>query len=196
MGVSLSPLQSSPHDADPEVALRRLLDDARAADDAGERTRRRWLRQQVEEEARAAGVLSTLSERGARVLLTLTTGRRHEGRIVGLGRDVCALETAKGGRVWVRLDAIAVVRPEGALEHAPAGDARARSDDLDFAQVLARLAEDRPTVQLGFRDDLAALTGELRSVGADVATLWEGQRRTPCYVMLPSVTEVSLFGSG
>lgn len=141
-------------------------------------------------------MLSTLAERRARVLLTLESGRRHEGRIAGLGRDVCALETAEGGRVWARLDAIAVLRPEDALDHAAAGDARGQRDDLDFVQVLARLAEERPVVQLGLRATPTALTGELRAVGADVATLLEGRRRAPCYVRLPSIAEVSLFGSG
>lgn len=181
---------------EPGAELRRLLDDARADVDAGGRTRRRWLRQQIQEEAEFAGTLRTLSERGATVSVATETGRRHQGRIVGLGRDVCALATLDRRRVWVRLDAITTVRPEEALEHAPAADARAERQDLDFAEVLARLAEDRPAVQLVTRGSPGMVAGELRAVGTDVATVLEGEARTTCYVRVPSVTEMSVLGSG
>lgn len=181
---------------DSEPGLRRLLDEARADSDAGERTRRRWLRQQTQEEAEFAGTLLMLSERGASVVVATETGRRHQGRIVGLARDVCALVTGEGRRVWLRLESIAAVRPEGALDHPPAADARVEREDLDFVEVLARLAEDRPAVQLVTRGSPVVVAGELRTVGADVATVLEGDRRMTCYVRVPSVVEVSLFGSG
>jgi len=177
-------------------ALRELLDEARAEADAGERTRRRWLRQQAQEEAEFAGTLLMLSERQATVVIATETGRRHQGRIVGLARDVCALATDEGRRVWLRLDPIAALRPETGLDHPPAADARVEREDLDFVEVMARLAEDRPAVQLVTRGSPVVVAGELRAVGADVATVLEGDRRTTCYVRVPSVVEVSVFGSG
>lgn len=182
--------------ADPGPALRRLVDEAQADADAGDRTRRRWLAQQAREEAEFAGTLRALSERGAAVVLGTEAGRRHHCRIVGLGRDVCALETLDRRPVWVRLDAITMVRPEAGLDHTPAADARVERQDLDFVEVLARLAEERPSVQLVTRGSPTVVTGELRAVGADVATVVEGETRTICYVRVPSLVEVSVFGSG
>jgi hypothetical protein len=183
-------------DPDPAAALRRLLDDARAEVDAGERTRRRRLRQQAQEEAEFAGTLRMLFERNAAVVVATEMGRRHHARIVGFGRDVCALETAEGRRVWLRLDAISMVRPEESLEHAPAADARVERQDLDLVEVLGRLAEERPTVQLVTRGSPTPVTGKLLAVGADVATLLEGDVGTSCYVRVPSMVEVSVLGSG
>jgi hypothetical protein len=124
------------------------------------------------------------------------SGRRHQGRLVGLGRDVCALLTAEGRTVWLRLDTVTMVRPEGGVEHAPAADPRGDREQLEFADILTRLAEERATVQLVTRGCLTVVAGELRAVGADVATVLEGDRRTACYVRLLSVVEVSFFGSG
>jgi hypothetical protein len=180
---------------DSSPALRRLLDDARAEADAGDRARRRWLRQQAEEEAEFTGTLRMLFEREATVVVATETGRRHQGRLVGLGRDVCSLDTPEGRRVWLRLDAVTTIRAEQALDHAAAGDARAQRQDLDFAEVLTRLAEERPAAQLVVHGS-TSITGELRAVGADVATVLEGETRTVCYVRVPSVVEVSVFGSG
>lgn len=179
-----------------DLTLHRLLDDARADADADDRSRGRWLRQQAEEEAAFLGTLLGLLEQGATVVLVTESGRRHQGRLVGVGRDVCALRTPEGRAVWLRLDTVAMVRPESGPGYAPAADARRDREDMAFAEILARLAEQRPAVQLITRGSPTVIVGELRAVGADVATVLEGDRRTACYVRLPSVVEVSLFGSG
>jgi hypothetical protein len=183
-------------DRDPDAALRRLVDEARADGESQERIRRRWLRQQAEEEAEFAGTLLALLERGATVTLGSQTGRRHTGRLVGLGRDVCALELQDARRVWLRLDALETVRPEPALDAPPASDARMERQDLELVEVLARLVDERPSVRLVTRGSPEPVSGELRSVGADVATLREGGRGTTCYVRLPSVVEISVLDSG
>jgi hypothetical protein len=187
---------TAPGGADPAAELRRLLDDARADVDAGDRTRQRWLRQQAEEEAEFSGTLRLLFERNAAVVVCTEGGRRHHGRLTGLGRDVCALQTIEGRRVWLRLDAISIVRPEEGLDHAPAADARVERQNLNFVEVLMRLAEDRPRVQLVARGSQTPIVGELRAVGTDVATLLEGELRTICYARVPSLVEASVFGSG
>ncbi len=183
-------------DRDPDAALRRLVDEARADGESQERIRRRWLRQQAEEEAEFAGTLLALLERGATVTLGSQTGRRHTGRLVGLGRDVCALELEDARRVWLRLDALETVRPEPGLDAPPASDARMERQDLELVEVLARLVDERPSVRLVTRGSPEPVSGELRSVGADVATLREGGRGTTCYVRLPSVVEISVLDSG
>jgi hypothetical protein len=189
-------MSSSTDGNDPGAELRRLVDDIRRKDEAGARSRRRWLRFQAEEEAEFAGTLKDLLERGSPVQLTTETGRRHEGWLRGLARDVCALERADGRRIWLRTASIAAVRPGPALDHGPTMDARSDREDLDLVEVLGRLAEERPLVQIVLRAGAGSVTGLLRAVGADVVTLLEGERRTACYVRVPSIVELSLLGSG
>ena len=181
---------------DPEAALRRLVDEERADDEARRRVKRRWLRQQAEEEAEFAGTLLALLERGAGVDVSTATGRRHRGRVVGLGRDVCALRTIDGRRTWLRIAEIETARPEPGLDSPPASDARAQRQDLELAEVLARMVDQRPTLRLVLSGSGDAVTGTLLAVGADVATLAEGDRGATCYVRLPSVAEISVLDSG
>lgn len=181
---------------DPDAALRRLVDDERADDETRRRVRRRWLRQQAEEEAEFAGTLLALLERGAGVDVSTATGRRHRGRLVGLGRDVCALRTLDGRRVWLRVAELEVVRPEPGLDSPPASDARAERQDLELAEVLARMVDQRPSLRVVLAGSGDAVTGTLLAVGADVATLAEGERGAVCYVRLSSVAEASVLDSG
>jgi len=181
-------------DAD-DLALRRALDDARADMVAAERSRERWLRQQAEQSATFSATLLSLLERGVPVALRTTAGETHQGRLSGLAREVCALRTSTGRRVWVRLEAVASVRAEHGHRSPPADDDRALLGQVSLADVLAHLADDRARVAV-VTGAGPALVGELRAVGADVVTLVEGEARTPCYVSLPSVIEVSLLESG
>jgi len=181
---------------DPDAALQRLVDEERADDETRQRVRRRWLRQQAEEEAEFAGTLLALLERGAGVDVSTTSGRRHRGRVVGLGRDVCALRTLDGRRVWLRIAEVETVRPEPGLDSPPASDARVERQDLEFAEVLARMVDQRPSLRVVLSGSGDAVTGQLLAVGADVATLAEGDRGAACYVRFPSVAEVSVLDSG
>jgi hypothetical protein len=177
-----------------DAALQRALDEARADVLAEERSRQRWLRQQAEQSAAFAGTLLALLERGVPVACATTSGALHRGRLTGVSGTVLALRTA-GGRVWIRLDAITTVQAEHGHHLPPADDDRALPEDGGLAAILAALAEDRPRLTLRFAGAAHPVTGELRAVGADVATLAGGDRTTS-YVRLASVTEVSLLESG
>jgi hypothetical protein len=179
-----------------DADLQRALDDARADLVAAERTRQRWLRQQAEQSAALAGTLLALLESGVPVTCATTSGATHQGRLTGMSGTVCALRAETGQRTWIRLDALTTVRAEHGHRLPTAGDDRTVPEEGGIAEILAGLADDRPRVALRFAGTGRPVAGELRAVGTDVATLYEGERRTTCYVRLASVTEVSLLESG
>jgi hypothetical protein len=170
--------------------LERWAAELRAEAAADARSRERWLRQQSAEEARFAGALTDLAERASAVVAHTQAGGRLRGRVVCVGADFVALETDQRTVALVRQDHVTAVRANSAGTDL-ASD-RTAALDLDLAEALRALAEDRPRVRLtlGAAD---SVTGELRRVGADVATLrLEGDERATLYVRLAAITEVLL----
>lgn len=175
--------------------LARWTADSRVDDAARCRMRERWLRQQAEEDARFAGVVLDLSEAGAVVALRLTTGRTLQGRIVTVARDFCVLRHDAGTATLLAFSAIATVRPEPGYRAGKAASERVAPVDARLADVLVGLAGERPRVRIVVDGAGEALAGELRSVGADVATVrLDGGRGGTVYVQLGSVREVTLLG--
>jgi hypothetical protein len=172
----------------------RLLDEARAGSMAAARTRERWLRRQATETATLVGTLLDLAEHGTSVSVATTAGRRHDGRIVAIGPDLVALSD-RDAVVAVRIDAIAIVRPQpGATAGAATGD-RPAALDLLFTELLGRLAGDGFEVSIAFAGG-DPVSGVLVAAGDDVAT----QRVAPgadglVYASLASTTSVR-FRSG
>jgi hypothetical protein len=156
------------------------------------------------------GVALDLAERGAVVVLQTTSGRAHRGRLVAVARDAWVLRSemsdgpgGPGGTVgatFVATDAVASVRavPRGSAKPAPvAAGARLAPLGASMADMLTDLAIDRPRVSLVVLGEPEAIVGELRSVGADVATLKvAGEPPATVYVRLGSVSELSVLGSG
>ena len=180
--------------------LSRWAAGVRADDAAGARTRERWLRHQAEEEALFAGVALDLAESGAGVGIRTTAGRALHGRIMAVARDFCVLRQDSGTVTLVALHAVATLRPEPGYRAGEAASDRAAPVRAGLADVLAALAGDRPRVRLVAEGASEGVTGELRSVGADVATVrlegaapGGGDGRT-VYVRLESVREVTLLG--
>lgn len=183
---------------DVDAALAALLDAERHADAVRERAGARWQAQVAEEAGGLAGTLLDLAERGTVVALRTTSGRVHQGAVTALGADFAALRTTAGATVWVRMDAIAVVRPEPGFRHPAADGERPAPDDLLLAEALALRLDDRPRVVAFVAGSGEPVAGELRAVGDGVLTLrLDGTPPTPCYVRLSSVSELSLLdGSG
>lgn len=147
----------------------RLLDDARADAQAQARTRERWLQRQATESATFVGTLLDLAEADATLSLTLVGGRRHDGRVVGLGHDVAVLDD-RGEHVVVRLEAVTLVRPHPGQRTGAASGDRLAALDLGFAEVLGRVAGEAPDVALVLvTGDVVA--GSLPAVGTDVVTI-------------------------
>ena len=175
--------------------LARWTADARTDDAARSRIRERWLRQQAEEDARFAGVVLDLAEAGVSVGLRLTSGRAVHGRIATVARDFCVLRHEGGTATFLAYAAIASMRPEPGYRAGQAASERAAPVDASLADVLVGLAGERPRVRLVVEGGAEGLAGELRSVGADVATLrLDGAHGGTVYVHLGAVREVTLLG--
>lgn len=177
-----------PDGSDP---FQELLDDARADVAARSRSVERWQRQRAEEGASFAGVLLDLGERGGVVTVTTEAGNDHRGRVVGVARDFVEVRTASARTVYVRLEAVAVLRPGGNADHGAASAERVGHHDRTLGEQLALLVVDRPRVTVVATADRAPLTGELRGVGSDVVTVrLDGPARDVAYVRTASLTEV------
>ena len=166
------------------------------------------MRTQAKEDARLLGVLTGLAERRAEAVVATTAGTTVAGRLVGLGSDFLAVRTAAGRLTLVPLHALAWIRqlsperPRRRTEVAVGPDAgNDESDELGvrtsagLADVLAHAAAERRNVVLHAQG--AAVTGELRAVGVDVAVVeTAGEPRGLAYVRLHSLSEISFLTSG
>jgi NAD(P)-dependent dehydrogenase (short-subunit alcohol dehydrogenase family) len=137
-----------------------------------------------------------LAERGATVVVTTSSGRRHPGRVAGVGADFVAVRADGDRTTLVALTALASVRVNGLGPAMRSGTQPAmRSVAVSMADVLAHAAARRPRVHV--HCDAATVAGELRSVGTDVVTLrTDGDPSSQAYVSLASVSEISLLDSG
>ncbi|TMM20662.1 MAG: hypothetical protein E6G01_00055 [Actinobacteria bacterium] len=192
---------NEPHGVDRLIGdLRRWAADARASDAARARSRQRWLRRQAEEESTLAGIALNLAERGTAVVLETTSGHTHRGRLLGLARDVWLLRSGGSSVTFVAADAIAAFQAQPRGDGTPISEATgARPVPLaaSLAEMLGDLAAERPRLRIVVRGRSDALTGQLRAVGMDVATVrLAGDPPTTVYVRLDSVSEVSVLGSG
>lgn len=180
---------------DVDVLLARWTAGARADDAARARVRERWLRQQAQEDASFAGVALDLSEASAGVAVRTTTGHTLHGRIATVAGDFCVLRHDGGTVTLVAFAAVASVRPEQGFRAGDAGSERTAPVPARLADVLAGLAVERPRVRMILDGGGEALTGELRAVGSDVATLrLDSGGGATVYVRIGSVGEVTLLG--
>jgi hypothetical protein len=180
-----------------DAALSRFVADARADAAADARARERWLRAQAVESMSLQGLVADLAEVGGPVVVTTVTGGAVRGVIRATGSDHLWLAPGAGQRVLVPFHAITSLRPEPGT--AVDGDRAATEVDArpDLRTTLAELAEDRPAVTASAIGLGGPLTGELRSVGRDVAVLAIGlQGRDVVYLRLSSLAELSVIVSG
>jgi len=176
------------------AALNRLVADELAADAATERAKARILRRAAEESATFAGVAVELAERAEVVVARMTTGRSHRGTVLAVGRDFLVLGDPPGPPALLAMAAVAWLRPQPTARRPvdTAGDRRAPLD-VALAVLLAGLAGDRPRVQMVASGDAQLLSGELRAVGLDVATLrLDGEQTALAYVRISGLAEVIL----
>jgi hypothetical protein len=175
--------------------LARWTADTRVEDAARARSRERWLRHQAVEDARFAGVALDLSEAGTAVAVRTTAGRVLQGRIAAVARDFCVLRHDGGTTTLLTFEAVATVRPERGYRAGEAASERGAPVDAGLADVLNGLAGERPRVRIVVDGGGEALAGQLRAVGADVATVrLDGEPGGTVYVRLGSVREVTLLG--
>ena len=174
--------------------LARWTADTRVEDAARSRVRERWMRQQAEEDARFVGLALDLSEGGTGVIVRTTTGHTLRGRIAAVAIDFCVLRNDGGPPTLLAFSTIATLRPEQGHRAGEASSERAAPLSATLAHLLAGLAGERPRVRLVVDGGGEALVGELRSVGADVATMRLDGDGGTVYVRLGSVRETTLLG--
>jgi hypothetical protein len=183
---------SSDQDTLPGAVFEAWLADLRVDDAAHARARRAWLRRQAEEEATLVGVLADLAERLRAVIIETEVGQRHQGLLLVVGLDFCALRTTIGTPVLIRYDAVASVRP-APHDAGPVGD-RVVGPSATLRGALGALAGSRARVIVRVRGG-TALQGELRAMGTDLMIL-RLDDRSAAYVPLTSLGELSVVESG
>ena len=170
-----------------------LLADAVAEAAGAERASTRMLREAAEQEATFIGSLVDIAERGGSVVVRAGASRSHRGKVRAVGRDFVILQEGDGAPALLALGSIASVREVDVTGHDTAGQRRAPVG-ASLRTLLARLAAERPLVQVRCAGDDVALLGALRAVGADVVTLrLEADSRATVLVPLHAVTEVVLL---
>ncbi len=175
-------------------SFQEFVDVGRADEALRTRRRTQWLRQQAEEDATFLGTLTDLAERGGVVTLRTASGRAHQGVMIAVGHDYCAVRTVRGQMVYLALDAVDLVRPEPGIRHDAATGDRDALHDRTLLEVLARVVGDRPRVALVTRRGEQAVAGQLRAVGQDVVTVrLDGDERGVAYVRVGALTELTLL---
>jgi hypothetical protein len=164
--------------------------DARAGDASDVRRRTRWLQQQLREDAGFTGLCRELRSAGDPVEISLCDGRRHRGRLSGVGADALAMRTRDGGVVYIAIDAIVGMRAVAGgygADGAVADGGPALDDGQCFSDVLADLADRRIRVTVG---TVAPLTcsGVLAAIGRDVVMFEDNQ----CCLRLQMITDVMI----
>lgn len=179
------------------ASLERLVAEAMADRSAEERSQARVLRQVAEESATFVGVAVDLAERGDSIVARTATGRSHRGRVLAVGRDFLVLRDAPCPPVVLATAGVASLRPQLLGRSIDTAGSRRPPLDVDLAVLLAGLAGDRPRVQVMAVGDHQPLSGELRAVGLDVATIrLDGEGRNLAYVRLANLAEVVLIDHG
>ena len=154
----------------------------RVARAAAERSRARSLAAQSAATATWAGVLVDLAERAADVSAAVA-GTRIQGRLVGVARDFCVIESPGGHPAVIRLDAITELSATGG---STPGGSRPPASPLALVDVLEAAAGEASPVTLHTAS--GTVTGELLALGEDVVTLRDpGPSRRQVHVPLAAV---------
>jgi hypothetical protein len=164
--------------------------DARARNAADVRRRTRWLQKQLREDAAFAELCRDFGSSGVPVEVSLCDGRRHRGRLSGVGVDALAMRTMDGGAVYIATAAVVGVRAvagEDGRDGAVADDAPELHDGQRFSDVLADLADLRTRVTAGTVAQQTC-SGVLGGVGGDIVWFDDNQ----WYLRLQMITDVMI----
>jgi hypothetical protein len=173
----------------------RFAADAREHEAAASRAREGWLRQAAGDDATLSGTLLDLAERGAPVVLTLRSGRRHRVAVWRVASDCVAVRHDDGRVSWIALASVAVIAGEPGGRAVPVSTRRAESD-VTLVDVLSDLVADQATVALFVADMTDALRGRLVGGGRDVVRVATAGPTPEVVVAVQAVSEVALVDSG
>lgn len=169
-----------------------LTDEARVAEAVADRARQRDLTLRAAELATLAGTLRDLAERGAGVGVATVSGRTYRGSATAVAADHLVLQTPAGQRVFVRLSAVAMVRPDRDSRAPLAQGDREPAQDLLLVERCARWVVDRPALALAVRGHDDLVRGRLLAVAEDLLSLSLDGARTPTYVAVDAVETIAL----
>lgn len=169
-----------------------LTDEQRLADAIAERSEQRDFTMRATETATLAGTLRDLAERHAGIIVTTTSGRAYQGSALAVAVDHLVLATGAGQRVFARLDAVSVVRPDPEVRAPLAQGEREPAQDLQLLERCARWVADRPVVALAVTGPADLLRGRLLAVAEDVVSLSLDGSRSPVYVAADRIEVVAL----
>lgn len=176
----------------PDDPLVGLTDDARVAEAVAARSAQRHLTLRATELATLAGTLRDLAEHTAGVGISTTSGRTHRGSAIGVAADHVAVATAAGQHVFIRLDAIALVRPDPDSRAPVAQGDRQPLQDLLLLERCARWVDDRPSLALSVRGSTDLLRGRLLAVSEDLLSVALDGARRPVYVSGDAIEAVAV----
>lgn len=172
---------------DPEPVLA-LLDSAQH-DASGDFRRGRSTSSTIDREAATfSGLLIDAAETSADIVIGLTDGTEHRGRLQGVGSDVVTLGVGNGHRVLVPIGSIASLETPG--RRRPAGGDR-QPEDATLSSLLFDLAPLRPPVSIARSGAVAPVRGELWASGADLCTIRTHDRRL-IHVRIDAITHVCI----
>lgn len=180
----------------PDDPLVGLTDEARVAEAVAARSAQRDLTMRATELATLAGTLRDLAEHTAGVAVTTTSGRNYQGSAIGVAADHLALASSAGQHVFVRLDAIALVRPDPDSRAPVAQGDREPLQDLLLLERCARWVDDRPMVALAVRGSADLLRGRLLAVADDLISVALDGSRRPVYVTGEAIEAVAVDVAG
>ncbi len=177
-------------DADLTGSIGRWIATMRVDDAIAARRREHWLEQAASEETTLVSVLADLAERQRPLALHMSTGGRHVVSITALGTDFVAARASAGTELLIRTDAITAVRSQPREPIAHSGTAVHLERSLVAA--LSDLAPERLDVRVTVGGG-EVVSGELRSVGLDVATLrLDGDSRAHVYIPVANLVSLSV----
>lgn len=148
--------------------LEQWLGASRTAEAARARRRSAAWQQHGTADASLVGVMLDLADLGVEVMVSLTNGHDHRGRILEVAPDWMIIAKRSGDLALCRSRCIASIT---CTERRRSFGSRTCSDTTGFAAVLERIGVER-IVSLWC--GMAALRGELELVGDELAVLTSG----------------------
>jgi len=155
---------------------------------AAGRRREHWHRVRAEETATMTAVLLDAAERRLAVRLRVSGRGWEPCRVTAVAAGFCVVDGPAGPGL-VATGAVEAVDLGG---RPPPADDRPPTMDIDLAEALALMLEDRPELAVWPAAGGEPLRGELRSVGTDVVTLRDAGRTV--VVPVAAIARVAILG--
>jgi hypothetical protein len=170
-----------------DPALERWLSELRSEQAARSRARVGALKAHAAEDATVVGVLADLLERGAQILVTTTTGRRHRGEVLIVGPDALVLRVGAQESLVTPISSVASVRMVGGD---PVHGEGSVSTTSRFGRILAAAAQPGEWMRVAVGGE--AFGGTVVGISSEVAVM-RLDNGDVTYVNLAAVEEVSLL---